>query len=74
MPDVVAPFVESSVEEIASAVLEVVIGGPRSSDLDSSKLEEGIARTLWSIEERLASVRAPESGFFGKSARAAVGT
>ena len=69
MPDVVAPVVEATVEEVASAILEVVIGGARSS-----ALEEGIARTLSSFEDRLASLRAPESGFFGKSARAAVGT
>lgn len=65
----VAPVVEATVEEIASAILEVSIGGA-----PSSPLEEGIARTLRSIEERVASVRPPESGFFGHPARADVGT
>jgi hypothetical protein len=65
----VAPFVEAKVEEIASAILEVIIGGAQSSPL-----ENGIARTLRSIEERVASVRPPESGFFGRPARADVGT
>jgi UDP-glucuronate decarboxylase len=67
--EIVAPFVEATVEEIASAVLEVLIGGAHSSPL-----EEGIARTLHAIEERVASVRPPESGFFGDSVRADVGT
>jgi hypothetical protein len=78
MPEVVAPYVESSVEEIASAILEVVIGGaPVSQTLGrpaALPLEEGIARTLRSFEDRIASVRPPESGFFDKSATADVGT
>lgn len=74
-PEVVAPFIERTVEEIASTILEVVIGGARSSD----PLEEGIVRTLESMEAKIASVRAPESGFFDKStsdepSRTAVGT
>jgi UDP-glucuronate decarboxylase len=69
--ETVAPFVEATVEQIASAILEMVIGGAQSSPL-----EDGIARTLRAIEERLASIRPrpPESGFFGQPVRADVGT
>lgn len=70
----VAPFVEATVEEIASTILEVVIGGTQASPERPVSLEEGILRTLRSIEERLTSLRAPESGFFDKQRRADVGT
>jgi UDP-glucuronate decarboxylase len=59
--EMVAPFVETTVDEIGSAILEAIIGGERSSPL-----EEGIARTVRSMQERLASVRPPDSGFLDK--------
>lgn len=64
--DVVAPFVERTVDEIASAILDVVISGaPQSTD----PLEGGIARALRSMEDRIASVHPPESGFFDRAGR-----
>jgi UDP-glucuronate decarboxylase len=74
--EVVAPFVEASVEEIASMILEVVLGGAQPADAPASRFEDGIACTLRAFERRLASVGPPESGFFDRvrSPRADVGT
>lgn len=63
MPDVVAPFVETTIEEVASTILDVVVGASRRDDAS-----ERIERTLRSLEDRLSSIRAPESGFFDRAA------
>lgn len=68
---IAVPFVEATVEEIASAVLDVVIGGARSAP---SPLDLGIERTIRAIEDRVAAIGPPESGFFGAPVRADVGT
>ena len=69
--ETVVPFVEATVEEIASAILDVVIGGARSSP---SALDIGIERTVRAIEDRVAAIGPPERGFFGAPVRADVGT